>query len=140
MPAAPDLLRLLADARTIAVVGLSARPHRTSHRIARYLQDSGYRVVPVNPHYDAVHGEPCYPDLASIPYGVEVDLINVFRAPRHTAGVVREAAAFAAERECRPAIWTQLGVSTPEAERLAAEAGLPYVANRCILVEHARLF
>lgn len=135
-----DLHHLLEEARTIAVVGLSDRPMRTSHRIGRYLQDAGYRIVPVNPHVDAVHGEAAYPDLASIPEDVRVDLVNVFRHPRHTAGVVRETIAFAEARGVRPGIWTQLGVSTQEAQRLAEAAGLPYVPNRCILVEHARLF
>lgn len=134
-----DLEEVLRTARTIAVVGCSARPGRTSHGISRYLKEQGYRMIPVNPHHDEVHGEPCYPDLQQIPGDVQVDLVNVFRNPRYTDGVVEMAIARAEAQGTRPVIWTQIGVSSAEAERRATEAGLPYVRNRCILVEHARL-
>ena len=134
-----DLRAILEDARTIAVVGCSPRPTRTSHRIARYLQDAGYTVVPVNPHHDELLGVPCYPDLLSIPEDTEIDIVNVFRQPRFTEGVVQDAVDRSERTGERPVIWTQLGVSTQEAQRLAEAHGLPYVANRCSMVEHARL-
>jgi predicted CoA-binding protein len=135
----PDLQSVLESAQTIAVVGCSARPTRTSHKIARYMQGRGYRIVPVNPNYDEVLGEPCYPDLPSVPADVSIDIVDIFRAPRHTAEMVRTATERIEETGERPVLWTQLGVSSPEAETLAAEAGLPYVRNRCIKIEYDRL-
>jgi predicted CoA-binding protein len=134
-----NLKTALEDARTIAVVGCSPRETRTSHRIARYLQDAGYTVVPVNPHHDELLGVPCYPDLGHIPADTEIDIVNVFRQPRFTEGVVQETVERSERTDERPLIWTQLGVSSQEAQRLAAAHDLPYVANRCIMVEHARL-
>jgi predicted CoA-binding protein len=135
----PDLHSVLDSAETIAVVGCSAQPTRTSHKIARYMQDRGYRIVPVNPSYDEVLGERCYPDLPSVPADVAIDIVDIFRAPEHTADMVRTALARIEETGERPVLWTQLGVSSPEAETLAAEAGLPYVRNRCIKVAYDRL-
>ena len=135
----PDLRAVLNDADTIAVVGCSATPTRTSHKIARYLQSRGYRIVPVNPNYDEVLGVPCYPDLPSVPADVEIDIVDIFRAPKHTANMVRTAIARMEETERQPVLWTQLGVSTPEAETLAEEAELPYVRNRCVKIEYDRL-
>jgi hypothetical protein len=135
----PDLRSVLEDTETIAVVGCSARPTRTSHKIARYMQERGYRIVPVNPNYDEVLGEPCYPDLPSVPADVAIDIVDIFRAPQHTADMVRSALDRIEHTEETPVIWTQRGVSSPEAEELAAEAGLPYVRNRCIKVVYDRV-
>lgn len=134
-----DPAAALRSAQTIAVVGCSPRGFQTSHRIARYIQDAGIRMVPVNPNHDEILGERAYPDLASIPEDVEIDIVDVFRRPEHTAGVVRDAAERAEQTGQRPLIWTQIGVHSAEAERLAEEAGLPYVANRCLMVDHAGL-
>jgi len=136
----PDLRAILDDAETIAVVGCSATPTRTSYKIARYLQSRGYRIVPVNPNYDEVLGEPCYPDLPSVPADIEIDVVDIFRAPKHTADMVRSALERVEETGEEPVVWTQLGVSSPEAKELAAEAGLPYVRNRCVKIEYDRLF
>ncbi|PSQ75009.1 MAG: hypothetical protein BRD33_04940 [Bacteroidetes bacterium QH_6_63_17] len=87
----PDSRTVLETAKTIAVVGCSATPTRTSHKIARYLQERGYRIVPVNPNYDEVLGETCYPDLPSVPTALEIDIVDIFRAPKHTADMVRSA-------------------------------------------------
>ncbi len=134
----PDLTACLRDAQRIAVVGCSDRPSRTSHRIAAYLQDAGYRVIPVNPNHDAILGETCYPDLPSIPADTAIDIVNIFRAPVHTADMVRSAIDRVTQTGERPVIWTQLGVSSPGARGLAADADLPYVRNKCIMVEHQR--
>lgn len=133
----PDFQDALRHARTIAVVGCSPRAFQTSHRVARYLQAVGYRIVPVNPHHTEILGEPAYPDLVAIPEDVEIDIVNVFRRAEHTPGVVQDAIDRMERTEQRPLIWTQLGVHHPEAERLAVAAGLPYVANRCLMVDHA---
>jgi len=135
----PDLKSLLTGARTIAVVGCSDRSSRTSYAIARYLQEMGYRILPVNPNIEAVHGERAYPTLQRLPDDVEVDIVNIFRHPSHTLQMVEMAIAYAEARGTQPAIWTQLGVSTSAARQRAEAAGLPYVQNRCIMVEHARL-
>lgn len=135
----PDLRSVLESAQTIAVVGCSAQPMRTSHKIARYMQERGYRIVPVNPNYDEVLGEPCYPDLPSVPADIRIDVVDIFRAPKHTAEMVQTAIDRIQQTGEQPVIWTQLGVSSSEAERLAAEADLPYVRNRCIKVAYDRL-
>ncbi len=135
----PDQKHLLETAQTIAVVGCSDDPSRTSFAIARYLQAAGYRVIPVNPNIEGCLGETAYPDLQHIPDDVTIDIVNIFRHPKHTADMVRMTADYAKKTGAQPAIWTQLGVSSLEAERLAEEAGLPYVANRCIMVMHRTL-
>ena len=135
----PDVADALRSARTIAVVGCSPRGFQTSHRIARYIQDAGFQIIPVNPHHDEILGEAAYPDLASIPADVQIDIVDVFRRPQFTADVVRDAARRMEETGDRPLIWTQIGVHSPEAEALADEAGLPYVADRCLMVDHAAL-
>ena len=124
---------VLRDSHTIAVVGLSADTQRPSHEVAQYLQEHGFRIVPVNPKYTEVLGETCYPDLPSIPF--PVDLVDVFRKPQDCVPIARDAVAIGAR-----ALWLQLGVSNKEAQRIAAAAGLTVVADRCVKIEHARLF
>ena len=139
MPSSPDIASALRGATTIAVVGCSPRGFQTSHRIARYIQGAGFAMVPVNPNHDEILGETAYPDLVSIPDDVRVDIVDVFRRPEFAADVVRDAADRAERTGHKPLVWTQIGVSSPEAERLAAEAGLPYVRDRCLMVDHAAL-
>ena len=127
--------RLLAAARTVAVVGCSANPDRPSHRVAAYLQRAGYRMIPVNPGLVEVLGERCYPDVLSIPAEVGIDIVDVFRRPEAVPAV----ADAAIERGVR-ALWLQLGVGNPEAERRAEEAGLMVISDRCIKIEHAARF
>ncbi len=138
MSSSPNLADLLDTTETIAVVGCSARSSRTSHQIARYLQNAGYRVIPVNPNYDEVCGEQAYPDLTSIPHDITIDVVDIFRASEHTADMVRGAIERAEQTGRTPVIWTQLGVSSEEAKQLAEDAGLPYVENKCMKVEHMR--
>ena len=139
MPSSPDIASVLRGARTIAVVGCSPRAFQTSHRIARYIQDAGFQMIPVNPHHDEILGETAYPDLLSIPDDVEVDIIDVFRRSEFTADVVRDATARAERTGRAPVVWTQIGVHSAEAQELADAAGLPYVADRCLMVDHAAL-
>jgi len=126
---------LLTSARTIAVIGCSAKPDRDSHRVAAYLQRAGYRIIPVNPGLEEVLGERCYPDLASIPEGVAIDIADVFRLSEHVLPVAEQAIARGAR-----ALWLQLGITHQEAERRAAEAGLLVVSDRCLKVEHQLRF
>ncbi len=125
-----DAIRaLLRTAKRIAVVGASPKPDRDSHRIARYLIEAGYEVIPVNPGQTEILGRRCYPDLASIPG--KVDLVDVFRSPEHVPGVVEDALAAGAG-----ALWLQLGAGHDGAVRRAAEAGMDVVSEQCIMVVH----
>jgi uncharacterized protein len=123
---------ILRTAQTIAVVGASPDPSRTSHRVMRYLQRAGYRCIPVNPNADDVLGERCYPSLADLPE--PVDLVDVFRRAEYCAGVARAAAAIGA-----PALWLQLGLRSAEARDVAEKAGMEYVEDACTAVVHRRL-
>jgi predicted CoA-binding protein len=131
-----DLLtlhRILGSARTIAVVGLSAEWHRPSFFAAKYMQEHGYRIVPVNPRYDEILGERCHPSLATI--AGPVDIVDVFRRTEDVLPIAEQAIAIGAK-----CLWQQIGVTNVEAARLAAAAGLDSVMNRCVKIEHARIF
>jgi predicted CoA-binding protein len=127
------LRRILKNARTIAVVGLSADWNRPSNFAAKYMQEHGYCVVPVNPRYQEVLGEPCHARLEDIP--VPVDIVDVFRRTEDVLPIARSAIAIGAR-----CLWQQIGVMNREADALAREAGLDSVMNRCVKIEHARLF
>ncbi|MDA1329865.1 MAG: CoA-binding protein [Chloroflexi bacterium] len=127
-----ELRSMLSEAKVIAVVGHSDKPHRTSYSIADYLRRAGYKVYPVNPTVDEINGEKSYASLADIPE--PIDIVDVFRRAEHLEAVVEEAAKVNAK-----AVWGQLGVASQEAEDKAAEAGLDLVMNRCIKVDHANL-
>ena len=126
------LRRILGETRTIAVVGLSANWYRPSYFAAKYMQDHGYRIVPVNPSYADVLGEKCYPSIAAIPG--PVDLVDCFRKPGEIVPLAREAIAKGAK-----VLWMQLGIRNDEAAKLASDAGLDVVMDRCVKIEHARL-
>jgi len=127
------LRRILTACRTIAVVGLSADWNRPSYFAAKYMQHHGYRIVPVNPRYEEVLGERCYASLADIPHAV--DMVDVFRRTQDVLPIAEQAIAIGAK-----CLWQQLGVMNLEADRLAREAGLDSVMDRCVKIEHARLF
>ena len=127
------LRRILKDNRTIAVVGLSANWYRPSYFAAKYLQEHGYRVIPVNPQYDSVLGEKCYKALADIPE--RVDVVDCFRRGEEIPALAREAVAIGAK-----VLWMQLGVASAEGRRIAEAAGLEVVEDRCMKIEHGRLF
>ncbi len=129
---------LLTEAKTIAVVGCSDNPVRTSNSIARYLIGAGYQVIPVNPSHEEILGQRCYPSTSAIPDDIQVDIVNIFRRPAQTADMVRDVLKRIAKTGERPVIWTQIGVSSYEAQELTESAGLVYIKNRCIMVEHAR--
>jgi uncharacterized protein len=128
-----SLRRILASSRTIAIVGLSAEWHRPSYFAAKYMQEHGYRIVPVNPRYTEVLGERCHASLDSI--DVPVDLVDVFRRTEDVLPIAVQAIAIGAK-----CLWQQIGVKNVEAARLAKAAGLDAVLDRCVKIEHARLF
>ncbi len=127
------LRRILRDCRTIAVVGLSAEWHRPSFFAAKYMQQHGYRIVPVNPRYAEVLGERCYPSLADIPH--PVDMVDVFRRSEDVLPIAEQAIAIGVR-----CLWQQIGVKNLAAAELARAAGLDTVLDRCVKIEHARLF
>lgn len=126
-----EVIRRLLAANRIAVVGLSDDPSRPSFRIASYLLSAGKQVIPVNPRHTSVLGLTCYPSLEAVPGPIE--LVDVFRRPEHCADVVRSAIAVKAR-----GIWLQSGIVNAEARSLAAKAGIDFVQDRCIMVEHIR--
>ena len=128
-----DLRRILRGCHTIAIVGLSPDWHRPSHFAAKYLQTHGYRIIPVNPRCTEILGERCYPDLLEIPESV--DMVDVFRRTDDVLPVARQAVEIKAR-----CLWQQIGVVNLEADRLARDAGMNSVMNRCVKIEHARLF
>ncbi len=123
---------ILGAARTIAVVGLSARRFRPSHGVAEYLQRAGYRIIPVNPNVAEVLGEKSYPSLDAVPD--PVDIVDIFRRSEHVPEIVE-----AAIRKGAKTIWMQEGVVHEDAARRAESAGLSVVMDRCILKDHRRL-
>ena len=128
----PALIRrILAQTRTIAVVGLSKDPQRPSYFVASYLKSEGYRIIPVNPTADEILGERSYPDLPSI--GQPVDVVDIFRPAAAGVEIVQQAIAIGAK-----AVWFQLRIINLEAAQLAREAGLEVVVDRCIKMEHGR--
>lgn len=127
------LRRILGGCRTIAVVGLSAEWHRPSYFAAKYMQTHGYRIVPVNPRYPEILGETSYPTLEAIPF--TVDMVDVFRREAEVPPIARSAVAIGAK-----CLWQQLGVRSAEAHRTALDAGMDSVMDRCVKIEHARLF
>jgi predicted CoA-binding protein len=122
---------ILSQSRRIAVVGLSADPQKTSHGVAAALQHYGYRIYPVNPKESEILGEKVYPDLKSIPD--PIDIVNVFRRPEFTPSIAREAVAIGART-----LWLQSGIINDEARQIAESAGLDFVMDHCIMVEHRK--
>ena len=129
----PTLRAILEKYKTIAIVGLSKNWQRPSNFAAKYLQEHGYRVIPVNPVYDEVLGEKCYPDLASIPE--PVDVVDCFRAASEIPALAEQAVEIGAK-----VLWTQLEIINYDAADYARDAGLEVVMDRCMKIEHARLF
>ena len=123
--------RVLREAKTIAIVGLSGNPLRASNFVGFYLQRHGYRVIPVNPREPEILGERSYPSLRDVP--VPVDIVDVFRAPAALPEIARDAVAIGAK-----CLWCQFNVINEEGARIAADGGLAVVMDRCLKVEHAR--
>lgn len=123
--------RILTSAETIAVVGLSSKSHKAGYFVPAYLQQHGYRIIPVNPHLDAALGEPAYPDLPSVPD--PVDLVLIFRRPEHVPPSVDEAIHIGTG-----AVWMQVGIVNEPAANKARDAGLDVVMDACMMVEHRR--
>jgi len=133
-PSRDEIKQLLAACDNIAVVGLSENPEKTSHMIAKAMQDKGYRIIPVNPTAAGkqILGENCYASLADVPE--QVDIVNVFRRSEHTPAIAREAVQVGART-----IWLQLGIYHEETAAIAQQAGMTVIMDRCIKVEDSVL-
>ena len=124
--------RILKDSKTIAVVGLSPKPHRPSHQVALYLMEAGYTIIPVNPGQDAILRQTCYPNLRDIP--TPVDMIDIFRRPEKVIPIVEDAIAIGAKFICM-----QEGIVNEEAAAKAEAAGLTVIMDRCTKIDHMNL-
>jgi predicted CoA-binding protein len=124
----------LANCKTIAVVGLSPKPHRDSFRVAKYMQDQGFRIVPINPNAHEVLGEKAYASLTEAAQHERIDMVNCFRNSEDIPPIAAEAIAIGAT-----SLWLQIGVFNDGAAALAQAAGLTVVQDKCLMVEHARL-
>ena len=129
--ASPDVVDRVLAMKTIAVVGCSPKPERAGHYVAAYLKEHGYRIVPVNPGHKELLGETCYPSLSAIPF--PIDVVDVFRNPEVVLPVIDEAIRIKAK-----ALWLQDGITHPEGEERAREAGLLVVSDDCMLRQHSR--
>jgi predicted CoA-binding protein len=129
MAAATEILRKF---KTIAVVGLGNQPYKPAYYVSKYMQDAGYRIIPVHPAHAEVLGEKCYPTLDAI--AEPVDVVNIFRRPEFVPDIVEAAIRIGAK-----AVWMQMGIEHPQAAKRARDAGLEVVEDACIMREHARL-
>lgn len=123
---------ILLSSKNIAVVGISINPEKASYRVAEYLKNAGYKIIPVNPNYDEVLGEKCYPDLKSI--DLTIDIVDVFRKSEDVLPIALEAMEL--NIKC---FWMQLGIKNEEAKRLLEERGIFVVDDTCIKVFHSQL-
>ena len=124
----------LTHCKTIAVVGLSPKPHRDSFRVAKYMQDHGFRIVPINPNATEVLGEKSYASLTEAAQHERIDMVNCFRNSEDIPPIAAEAIAIGAK-----SLWLQIGVVNDAAAKLATDAGLVVVQNLCLMVEHRQL-
>ena len=131
----PDVLHILTQCRTVAVVGLSPKEHRDSHEVAAYMQSQGWRVIPVNPVASAqglkILGETVYPSLTEAAQHAHIDLVDCFRNSEDIPPIAQEAIGIGAK-----ALWMQLGIANDPAAQQARQAGLRVVENRCLLIDH----
>ncbi|NGP88070.1 CoA-binding protein [Fodinibius halophilus] len=134
-----DIKKELENINTVVILGCSANKYRTSYHIANYLKENGIDIIPVNPNYDEIMGQKCYDSMEEVPSDKAVDVVDIFRDSEYTAEMVQDVIDWSQQSGQKPLIWTQLSVSSPEAKLLAENAGLKYVENECIMVQHGKL-
>jgi uncharacterized protein len=137
-----EIKEILTTSKTIAVVGLSREPEKESHRVASYLKKHGYRIIPVNPFADEVLGEKSYKSLLDIPSEIQktVDIVDIFRRAEDVPPVVDQAVKLKQKLGKPRAVWMQLGIVNEEAAETAHKVGLTVIMNKCMMVEHKRLY
>ncbi len=133
---------ILTKYRTVAIVGLSRDPSQDSHRVAEYLKDHGFRIVPVNPFAEEVLGEKSYKNLSEMPPEVQrtLEIINIFRPPADVPPIVEQAVQLRKLYSVPRVVWMQLGIVNDQAAETAKEAGLTVIMDRCIMREHRNIF
>lgn len=131
-PPSEKIKAILEKYKTVAIVGLSPKPERDSHKVGKYLKDHGYRIVPVNPGQKEILGEKCYPNLKAVAF--PIDIVDIFRRPEAIPPVVDDAIEVGAE-----VVWMQLGIVHNQAADMARRAGLEVVMNKCIKIEHMNM-
>lgn len=134
-----SIKEILEGTEVIAIIGCSSKSNRTSNQIGQYLKNQGYTIIPVHPDYDTVCGEQAYPTVYDIPEDIEIDVVDIFRNPKYTADMVDDIIERVERTGQKPVVWTQLGVSSDEAKEKAQRAGLRYIENRCMMVDHRNL-
>lgn len=134
-----SIKEIVTSTKTIAIIGLSSNSKRTSYRIAKYLLDEGFTIIPVNPNEESVFGLKSYPQISDVPDDIEIDTIDIFRNSQYTADMVEEIVEWSNETGQKPVIWTQIGVSSDESKSLAEENGFTYIENKCLMVEHGKV-
>ncbi|MEM7180367.1 MAG: CoA-binding protein [Spirochaetota bacterium] len=127
-----DIKTILSESKTIVVFGLSAKTERASHTVAQYLLRAGYTIIPVNPGQTEILGQKCYKSLEEIPGDIQVDIVDVFRKSEDTPPIAKAAVAIGAK-----CLWLQLGIENKESLAIARDAGLDYVEDKCIKIEHS---
>jgi len=137
-----EIKKILSKSKTIAVVGLSREPDKDSYRVAAYLKKQGFRIVPVNPLADEILGEKSYKSLLEIPIEIQktLDVVEVFRPAKDVPAIVEQAVKLKAKHGKPRAVWMQLGIVNAQAAETAKKAGLTVVMDKCMMVEHRRLF
>jgi len=128
-----EIKEILKQSKIIAMVGLSPKEDRPSNAVAKYLMGKGYRIIPVNPGQKDILGQKCYPTLLDIPGEIKVDIVDVFRNSEDTPPIAKDAVKIGAK-----CLWLQLGITNEEAKRIATEAGLDFVENKCTKIEHSK--
>ena len=130
-----DEKKLLNEINTIAVVGISQKEDKASNRVSKYMQEKGYRIIPVNPNYDEVLGEKAYKNLKEIPESEGVELVNIFRPSEEVSAIVEETLPLGVK-----GIWMQEGISDDESKKLAENKGITVIMDKCIMKRHKALF
>jgi len=131
-PPSDEICKLLAESKVVAIVGLSDKPDRASNKVAVYLKEHGYKIIPVNPMKDVILGEKCYSSLSDIPE--PIDIVDIFRKVDVIPAIVDEAIKVSAK-----AVWMQLGLAHHESAEKARQAGLIVVQSKCTKIEHERV-
>lgn len=136
-----EIKQILSKSKTIAVVGLSREPEKASYRVAAYLQQQGFRIVPVNPFADEILGEKSYKSLLEIPVEIQkiIDVVDVFRPAKDVPVIMEQAVKLKAMHGKPRVVWMQLGIVNEQAAETAKKAGLTVIMDKCMMVEHQRL-
>jgi uncharacterized protein len=132
---------ILRKAKTIAVIGLSEKPEKDSHRVSAYLQQHGYRIIPVNPFIQEVLGEKSYKSLLDIPAEIQktIDIVDIFRKPEYIPAIVEQVISLKANFDRVIVVWLQMGIVNDQAAEAARKVGLVVVMDKCLMVEHQHL-